>query len=121
MASTGPGGQNVNKVATTAILHFDILHSTHLSEKQRENLPRLAGKKIDRDGTLTIIARRYRSQDLNRKDAIERLEELVRKANKKEKKRYLTKPTSSSVKRRLESKKIRGKIKKTRKTRELMD
>jgi len=114
--STGPGGQNVNKVATTAILRFDIIHSSALSERQRDRLVSLVGKKVDKEGILTIIARRFRSQEQNRKDAIARLENLVFHASKIEKMRLSTKPSFSSVKKRLEVKRHRSKLKQTRKT-----
>jgi ribosome-associated protein len=119
--SSGPGGQNVNKVATTAVLKFDIIHSTILTEYQRGRLISLAGKKVDKQGVLTITARRYRFQEQNRKDAIERLESLVNKTKKVEKKRHSTKPTYSSVQKRLEAKKHRGKLKQNRKTENLSD
>jgi ribosome-associated protein len=119
--STGPGGQNVNKVATTAILKFDITHSVVLSERQRKRLYSLAGKKVNNQGILTIIARRFRSQEQNRKDAITRLENLVFQASKPEKKRHSTKPSFSSVQKRLDSKNIRSKLKQSRKTNSLSE
>jgi ribosome-associated protein len=115
VSSTGPGGQNVNKVATTAVLTFNVAHSKSLSNKVRNRLILLAGKRIDKDGVLTIVARRFRSQDQNRRDAIKRLESLIRKATLPEKSRRPTRPTKSSIKHRLEMKKNRGKLKQNRK------
>ena len=114
--STGPGGQNVNKVSTTAILKFDVLHTVVLSESQRSRLLALAGKKVDKQGILSISARRFRSQEQNRKDAIARFVNLVSRASKPDKKRRTTKPSFSSVQKRLESKKNRSKLKQSRKT-----
>lgn len=117
VTSTGPGGQNVNKVATTVILRFDVTHSVILSERQKHRLISLAGKKIDKQGMLNLTARRFRTQEQNRKDAIARLESLIERARRIEKKRLSTKPTLSSVQKRLEAKKIRSKLKQTRKSR----
>ena len=102
--SPGPGGQNVNKVATTAVLRFDIVHSVLLSGSQRNRLISLAGKKIDKEGILTITARRYRSQERNRKDALARLEELIHRASLIPRRRYPTIPNRSANQRRLEAK-----------------
>jgi ribosome-associated protein len=119
--STGPGGQNVNKVATTAVLKFNIMQSGVLTETQRERLVSLAGKKVDKQGVLTIIARRYRSQEQNRKDAVERLKRMVDQVNKIRKKRHSTRPSYSSVQNRLEAKKHRSQLKQNRKTDGLSD
>jgi ribosome-associated protein len=112
--STGPGGQNVNKVATAAQLRFDAAHSPSLPEDVRERLIKLAGKKVSGEGILIITARRYRSQEQNRQDAIDRLVALMRKAMERPKPRLKTKPSKAAKQRRLEAKKHRGKIKRMR-------
>ncbi|UCD80933.1 MAG: aminoacyl-tRNA hydrolase, partial [Desulfobacterales bacterium] len=89
--ASGPGGQNVNRVATAVQLRFDIVNSASLPEDVRRRLLRLGGSRITRDGVLIIDARRFRTQERNRKDALERLIELVRKAAEKPKPRYRTK------------------------------
>jgi ribosome-associated protein len=118
--SSGPGGQNVNKVATAVILQYDALHSKFLSDSQRDRLFKIAGKKLNQEGVLTILARKYRSQELNRKDAIRRFNELIKKAKKTDKNRHATKPTSSSVEHRLESKKTHSNLKKMRSKKSLL-
>ena len=114
--ASGPGGQNVNKVATAVQLRFDAAKSPSLPEDVRGRLLRLAGRRVTRDGVLIIDARRYRSQEKNREDAIHRLVTLIRKAAVTPKPRRRTKPTEASRRRRLDEKKRRGKIKKTRRT-----
>lgn len=110
----GPGGQNVNKVATAVQLRFSILHSMSLSEDVRNRLIIQAGKKITQDGELIIKASRYRTQERNKQDALFRLQEMLRRAAAPPKKRKQTKPTYSSVQRRLAEKKQRSKSKSTR-------
>ena len=112
--SAGPGGQNVNKVATAAQLRFDVAHSPSLPEDIRVRLLKLAGKKITGDGTLIITARRFRSQEQNRQDAIDRLVKLIRKAVERPKPRLKTKPTFAAKQRRLETKRHRGQTKRQR-------
>jgi ribosome-associated protein len=112
--ASGPGGQNVNKVATAVQLRFDVVNSKSLSEEVRNRLLHLAGKRIAEDGTLVIHARRFRSQDRNRRDAVERLVGLIRAAAAKPKPRRKTEPTPTSKKRRLENKRRRGKTKRLR-------
>jgi ribosome-associated protein len=109
--ASGPGGQKVNKVATAVQLRFDVVHSPSLSDEVRERLIRLAGKRMTEDGVLVIDARRYRSQARNRKDAIERLVALIRKASVRPKTRRKTDPTIASKERRLEEKRRRSEIK----------
>ncbi|MEK6729337.1 MAG: alternative ribosome rescue aminoacyl-tRNA hydrolase ArfB [Planctomycetota bacterium] len=109
--SSGPGGQNVNKVATAAQIRFDVKQSTALPEDVRKRLLRLAGKRITENGELVISARRFRTQDQNRCDAIERLTDLIRLAATPPKRRLKTKPTRASKSRRLDSKHRRGTIK----------
>ena len=109
--ASGPGGQNVNKVATAVQLRFDARNSPALSADIRERLVRLSGRRITEEGVLIIDARRFRTQDRNRLDAINRLVELLRKAAEKPKTRWQTRPTLASKKRRFESKHHIGKTK----------
>jgi ribosome-associated protein len=102
--SGGPGGQNVNKVATAVQLKFDVAASKSLSEDVKERLTRLAGRRMTTEGVLVIKAQRFRSQERNREDALFRLGEIISEALKKPKRRIRTKPTVSSRMRRLESK-----------------
>lgn len=113
--SSGPGGQNVNKVATAVRLRFDIRNSRSLPEEVRERLIRLAGKRVSREGVLVIEAGRFRTQEQNRRDARERLIRWVRKAAEPLKDRRTTRPTAKSKERRLEEKRLRGEIKRVRK------
>ena len=114
--SSGPGGQNVNKVSTAVQLKFDIAGSPNLSPKVRERLIKLAGSKVTKENVLIIEASGFRSQEKNRKDATTRLIELIREAAKEPKSRRKTKPTLKSKRKRLESKKRQGEIKKMRRT-----
>jgi ribosome-associated protein len=115
--SSGPGGQNVNKVATTAQLRFDV-NASALPEDLRARLIRLAGNRITSEGVLLIEARRFRTQEQNREDAIQRFAELVRKAAVKPRPRRKTKPTQVSKEERLKEKKRRGEIKKLRQSKD---
>ncbi|MGI6206847.1 MAG: alternative ribosome rescue aminoacyl-tRNA hydrolase ArfB [Anaerolineae bacterium] len=112
--ASGPGGQNVNKVATAVQLRFNVRQSPSLPEPVRERLLRLAAASITDEGVLTINARRYRSQQRNRQDARERLAELVRQAARPPKTRRPTRPTAASRARRAEAKKRRSEIKRLR-------
>lgn len=112
--SSGPGGQNVNKVASAVQIRFDAAGTGSLPEEVRRRLMSIAGEKINKDGMLIIDARRFRSQKANREDAVNRLVELIRKAAVRPRIRRKTKPTLASKNRRLESKKLRTKIKKLR-------
>ncbi|MDD5404724.1 MAG: alternative ribosome rescue aminoacyl-tRNA hydrolase ArfB [Sulfuricella sp.] len=112
--ASGPGGQNVNKVSTAVQLRFDVTHSPSLPEDVRVRLMRLAGSRLTREGELVIEAKRFRSQERNREDAIGRLVELIRRAAEKPRPRVATRPTLASKKRRLEGKKQRGEVKRGR-------
>lgn len=110
----GPGGQNVNKVATAVQLRFDVLRSRSLPEEVKSRLINLAGKRMTQDGILVIEARRYRTQDRNREDALARFRALVQKALEEPKTRKKTKPTKASQEKRLKAKRIKGEIKQNR-------
>ena len=112
--ASGPGGQNVNKVATAVQLRFDVAHSPSLPDDVRERLIHLAGKRMTEDGVLIVVARRFRTQDRNRQDAMDRLVALIRKASETPKPRHRTKPTRVSKEQRLEAKRRRGERKRTR-------
>jgi ribosome-associated protein len=115
--ASGPGGQNVNKVATAAQLRFDV-GSSSLPAEVKTRLNQLAGKRVTDEGVLLIEAKRFRTQEQNREDAIERFIELVRKALVKPRTRKKTKPTQASKEERLKKKKRRGEIKKMRQSKE---
>ena len=112
--ASGPGGQNVNKVATTVQLRFDVANSRSLPEEVRTRLISLAGNRITEDGILIFDARRFRTQSRNREDAIARLVELIRKAAQRPKIRRKTRPTLTSKIRRLESKRRTAESKRVR-------
>ena len=114
--SSGPGGQNVNKVATAVQLRFDVRNSPSLPVDVRNRLIRLGGKRISREGVLIINARRFRTQERNRQDSIERLMELISRAAEKPRTRHKTKPTMASERRRLEKKRRHGTIKHLRRS-----
>ena len=113
--SSGPGGQNVNKVATAVQLRFDVFRSPSLPEDVRRRLVRIAGKRVSKEGFLLIDARRFRTQERNRQDAVDRLVQWIRRAAEKPKKRIKTRPTSGSRERRLEGKRQRSETKRLRK------
>jgi len=112
--ASGPGGQNVNKVATAVQLRFDVRHSPSLPEGVKARLIRLGGKRINEKGELVIEAKRYRTQERNRLNARERLIKLVLRAAQNPKERRKTRPTMASVERRIEGKRSHGKTKKMR-------
>ena len=114
--SSGPGGQNVNKVSTAVQLRFNVFENSSLAPDIRKRLIKLGGSKITADGILVIHARRFRSQEQNRNDAIDRLVELIRQAAVTPKSRRKTKPSPASRQRRLDDKHKRSKIKRHRKS-----
>jgi ribosome-associated protein len=109
--SSGPGGQNVNKLATAVQLRFDVRRSPSLPGDVRGRLERLAGRRLTRDGVLIITAQNHRTQERNRADALDRLVELIGQAAVRPVPRRATKPTKASRRRRLDSKKRRSGIK----------
>src|SRR5215475_13291638 len=117
----GPGGQNVNKLASAVELRFDVRRSPSLSEDVRARLERLAGSRLTRDGVLVITAQRHRTQERNRQDALDRLIDLIRQATIAPKPRRPTKPTKAARARRLEGKKRRSGVKRLRQTKPQMD
>lgn len=112
--ASGPGGQNVNKVSSAVQLRFDVAASPSLPEAVKARLAGLAGRRLTREGVLVIQAQRFRTQERNREDAIERLVELIRAALKVDPPRRPTRPTLGSKTRRLESKARRGAVKSLR-------
>ena len=113
--SSGPGGQNVNKVATAVQLRFDLKNSPSLPNDVKLRLIKLAGNRVTSEGILLIDARRSRSQSQNREDALNRLKNLILEALYKPKQRKRTKPTMASKEKRLKEKKARSKLKVSRK------
>ncbi len=109
--ASGPGGQHVNKASTAVQLRFDVSNSPSLPDDVRERLMRIAGNRVTEDGILIITAQRFRTQERNRQDAIDRLVALIRAAARKPKLRRKTKPTPASKRRRLDTKRRRSNIK----------
>jgi ribosome-associated protein len=112
--SSGPGGQNVNKVASAVQLRFDVENSPSLEPKVKERLKKLAGSRMTSDGVLVIEAKRYRSQDQNRDDATKRLVALIQRALQEPSARKPTRPSRAARQRRLRGKKKRGELKRSR-------
>jgi len=111
--SGGPGGQNVNKVATAVQLRLSV-KASGLPVEVQERLIRLAGKRVSQDGILLVTGRRFRTQERNREDVMDRLLQLIRRAAMPVRKRKRTRPTSGSVQRRLEEKRRRAEKKRDR-------
>ncbi len=109
--ASGPGGQNVNKIASAVQLRFDVTHSPNLPPDVVERLIKLAGRRLTSDGVLVLTAQQYRTQERNRADALERLVELIRKASIRPIVRRATRPTLASKTRRLVAKKVRSGVK----------
>lgn len=109
--SSGPGGQNVNKVSTSVELRFEAGRSPHLSDVVKNRLKRIAGRRWTKGGAVVIQVEDTRSQARNREIARERLAEMIRKACVKPKRRVPTRPTLGSKQRRLKAKKVRGEVK----------
>ncbi|MBN1953672.1 MAG: aminoacyl-tRNA hydrolase [Anaerolineae bacterium] len=112
--AVGPGGQHVNRSATAVQLRFDAAHSPSLPPGVRERLISLAGKQVTKEGVLIIEARRFRSQERNRQDALERLARLIRRAARQPKARRRTRPSRAAKERRLAGKRRRAEIKRWR-------
>lgn len=119
--SSGPGGQNVNKVASAVQLRFDARHSPSLPAEVRSRLERLAGSRLTRDGVIVITAQRHRAQARNREDALARLVDLIRRAAVPLIKRRATRPPAAARERRIESKKRRAGIKRLRRANPPLD
>ena len=115
--SSGPGGQNVNKLSTAVQLRFDVRQSPSLPNDVALRLMRLAGRRVTKDGVLVIIAQNHRTQERNRAEALERLVALIRQAAVRPIPRRATKPTKASKQRRIKGKKIRSGIKALRRAR----
>lgn len=112
--ASGPGGQNVNKVATAVQLRFDVRQSSALPDQVKARLARLAGRRMTQDGVLVITARRFRSQERNREDAIGRLADLIQRAAVPPVPRKATRPSRAERRRRLEVKRRRSGVKQQR-------
>ena len=119
--SPGPGGQNVNKVATAVQLRFDLRSSPSLPEAVRARAERLAGRRLTKDGVVVITAARFRSQERNREDALARLVALLREAARPPTPRRPTRPSAGAKRRRLDDKTRRGTLKKLRRTKPAED
>jgi ribosome-associated protein len=115
VCASGPGGQKVNTTATAVKLRFDVAHSPSLPEDVRRRLIRMARNRITEEGILVIDARRFGTQKQNRRDARNRLADLIRRASRKPKLQRRTRPPAESKRRRLEQKKRRAEIKRLRK------
>ena len=110
----GPGGQHVNRTESGVQLRFDVAASSFLDDAVRARLVRLAGRRMDSEGVLTIEARSHRSQHRNREDARARLAELIERAHQRPRKRIPTRPSRAAKKKRLEGKRQRSRVKQAR-------
>ena len=110
----GPGGQNVNKVSSAVQLRFDVRNSPSLPDRVRAKLENIAGSKLTKNGVIIITAKRFRTQEANRKDATQRLIEMIKQAALPQKHRVPTRPSPGTKRRRLESKAKRSKVKQLR-------
>jgi ribosome-associated protein len=119
--SSGPGGQNVNKLSTAVQLRFDIRRSPSLPNDVAIRLIRLGGKRVTKEGVLVLIAQQHRTQERNRADALERLIDLIQQAAVRPVPRRATKPTKASKQKRLEGKKRRSGIKDMRRSKPGLD
>ena len=115
--SSGPGGQNVNKLSTAVQLRFDVRHSPSLPNDVALRLMRLAGRRMTKDGVLVLIAQNHRTQERNRAEARERLVDLIRRAAERPVPRRKTRPPKSSKRQRLDTKKHRSHVKNLRRVR----
>jgi ribosome-associated protein len=121
MRSSGPGGQNVNKLSTAVQLRFDVRHSPSLPNDVALRLTRLGGKRMTKDGVLVLIAQNHRTQERNRAEARKRLIDLIRQAAIKPVPRRATKPRKASRERRIETKKHRSSVKSLRRSKPVWD
>lgn len=112
--ASGPGGQNVNKVASAVQLRFDVISTTAIPDDVKQRVRRIAGRRMTKEGVLVIEAKRYRSQDRNREDARHRFVQVIRRALAEPRKRKRTRPPKAAKERRLEEKHHRARIKKLR-------
>jgi ribosome-associated protein len=119
--ASGPGGQNVNKLATAVQLRFNVRASPSLPDDVRARLERLAGARLTRDGILVIIAQRHRTQGRNREDALERLIDLIRRAAIAPRLRRPTRPSKAARERRVEGKKHRAGLKQMRRVKPTLE
>ncbi len=119
--SSGPGGQNVNKVSTAVQLRFDVSRSPSLPAEVKQRLIRQAGRRLTAEGVLTIEARQYRSQERNRQAAMQRLVRLIQQATVPPKPRQKTKPSRAAILRRLDTKRKRSQIKRMRQDRGIVE
>ncbi|NIV41846.1 MAG: aminoacyl-tRNA hydrolase [Candidatus Dadabacteria bacterium] len=113
--SGGPGGQNVNKVSTGVRMRFDVLNSASLPLEVRSRFIKLNKNRINKEGFLVLESQKYRTQEANKKDLLKKFTELLYAASRKPKKRVKTRPSKTSVQRRLDMKNKRSKLKQTRK------
>ena len=114
--ASGPGGQNINKVATAVELRFDVANSQSLPDDVRQRLIHLVGRRMTQSGVLIVHAKRFRSQERNRRDAVNRLVAMIRRAAERPKPRQKTKPTKAAKQRRLDAKRRRSGIKRMRRS-----